>query len=295
MKINNTQIDDTYAEAFAMWSAKVIITAESDYWALGAAQAMTGMATSVIGCKCEAGIDVKLSADQTPDGRPGYSVLVFTMDKEGLGKRLIERIGQCVMTCPTTACFSGFDLEDSVNVGGALRYFGDGYQLSKKINNERFWRIPVFDGEFLISEKFGIKKSVGGGNFYILGEDSKSTLKAVTNCVQKMREVTNIILPFPNGVVRSGSKVGSKYKALVASTNHIYCPTIKGMINNSAIPENINSCYEVVIDGVSEADVFEAMKVGIQESAQEGVAQITAGNFGGKLGQYKFFLKDMIK
>ena len=166
MKINSTQVIDTYAEAFSMWSAKVIITAESDYWALGAAQAMTGFATSVIGCKCEAGIDAKLSADQTPDGRPGYSILVFTMDKEGLGKRLIERIGQCVMTCPTTACFSGFDLEDSVNVGGALRYFGDGYQLSKKINNERFWRIPVFDGEFLISEKFGIEL-VDSGDFYI--------------------------------------------------------------------------------------------------------------------------------
>ena len=160
MKINNTEIVDTYAEAFGMWSAKVIITAENDYWAEGAARAMTGMATSVIGCKCEAGIDMKLSPEDTPDGRPGYSILVFTMDKESLSKRLIERIGQCVMTCPTTACFSGYDSKETVNVGGALRYFGDGYQIGKKIQDKRYWRIPVFDGEFIIEESFGVSLSV---------------------------------------------------------------------------------------------------------------------------------------
>ena len=296
MKIKNTQIVDTYAEAFSMWSAEVIITAENDEWALAAAQAMTGFATSVIGCKCEAGINQKLSAKDTPDQRPGYSVLMFTIDKESLAKRLIERIGQCVMTCPTTACFSGYvDAEEFVNVGGALRYFGDGYQISKKINNIRFWRIPVFDGEFIIHENFGVKKSVGGGNFYILGEDSKSTLKAVKDAIDKMKKIQGVILPFPNGAVRSGSKIGSKYKAIVASTNHIYCPTLKGVIKDSLVPENVHSCLEVVIDAVSEEKIIEAMKVGINAAAQDGIMQITAGNCNGKLGQYKIFLKDLIK
>lgn len=295
MKINKTEIVDTYAEAFSMWSAKVIITAETDYWALGAAQAMTGFATSVIGCKCEAGIDQKLSKKETPDGRPGYSVLIFTIDKESLGKRLIERIGQCVMTCPTTACFSGYETVESVNVGGALRYFGDGYQIGKKIQNERYWRIPVFDGEFIIQENFGVKESVGGGNFYILGSDSKLCINILIEAIDKMKKVPGVILPFPNGVVRSGSKIGSKYKDIVASTNHIYCPTIKGVVKNSAVPENVHTCYEVVIDGINEECVSEAMRVGINAVAKEGVIQITAGNFGGKLGQYKFFLKDLIK
>tara|TARA_B100001996_G_scaffold375208_1_gene354844 strand:- start:579 stop:1466 length:888 start_codon:yes stop_codon:yes gene_type:complete len=295
MKINKTEIIDTYAEAFSMWSAKVIITAENDHWAHGAAQAMTGFATSVIGCKCEAGIDQKLSKKETPDGRPGYSVLIFTIDKESLGKRLIERIGQCVMTCPTTACFSGYETSDSVNIGGALRYFGDGYQIGKKIQNERYWRIPVFDGEFIIQENFGVKQSVGGGNFYILGSNQKSCINALTESIEKMKKIPGVILPFPNGAVRSGSKIGSKYKDLIASTNHIYCPTIKGVVKDSEVPENVNTCYEVVIDGINEECVSEAMKVGINTVAQDGVIQITAGNFGGKLGQYKFFLKDLIK
>ncbi len=295
MRIKNTEIVDTYAEAFSMWSSKVIITGENDYWALGAARAMTGMATSIIGCKCEAGIDLKLSPEETPDGRPGYSILVFTMDKESLRTRLIERIGQCVMTCPTTACFNGFDSEETVNVGGALRYFGDGFQISKKINGNRFWRIPVFDGEFLISEKFGIKKSVGGGNFYILGNSSKVCLDACYDAVKAMKKVENIIMPFPKGVVRSGSKVGSKYKALVASTNHAYCPTIKGFVKDSAIPDSVHICYEIVIDGVDEEAVTKAMKIGINTAARDGVIQITAGNFGGKLGQYKIYLKDLIE
>lgn len=294
MKINKTIIDDTYAEAFSMWSAKVIITAESDYWAMGAARAMTGMATSVIGCKCEAGIDLKLSPNETPDGRPGYSILVFTIDKESLGKRLIERIGQCVMTCPTTACYSGFESEETVNVGGALRYFGDGYQISKKINGKRFWRIPVFDGEFLVSEKFGIKRSVGGGNFYILGNNVTSCLEACYDAVKEMKKVENVIMPFPKGVVRSGSKVGSKYKDLVASTNHAYCPSIRGIVKSSSIPSNVSTCYEIVVDGADEMAVAKAMKVGINAAAREEVIQITAGNFGGKLGQYKFYLKDLI-
>ena len=294
MKINNTEIVDTYAEAFGMWSAKVIITAENDYWAEGAARAMTGMATSVIGCKCEAGIDMKLSPEDTPDGRPGFSILVFTMDKESLSKRLIERIGQCVMTCPTTACFSGYDSKETVNVGGALRYFGDGYQIGKKIQDKRYWRIPVFDGEFIIEESFGIQESVGGGNFYILGDNVSNCLDACYDAVKVMKRVENVIMPFPKGVVRSGSKVGSKYKDLVASTNHVYCPTIKGVIKDSAVPENVHTCYEIVVDGADEKAVAKAMKVGMHAAAKDGVVQITAGNFGGKLGKYKFFLKDLI-
>ena len=216
-------------------------------------------------------------------------------DKESLGKRLIERIGQCVMTCPTTACFSGYeDTDDTVNVGGALRYFGDGHQIGKKIKGERFWRIPVFDGEFIIQENFGVKKSVGGGNFYILGDNVSACLEACYDAVKAMKRIENVIMPFPKGVVRSGSKVGSKYKALIASTNHVYCPTIKGVIKDSAVPENVHTCYEIVVDGADEKAVADAMKVGMHAAAKDGVIQITAGNFGGKLGKYKFFLKDLI-
>jgi len=295
MKIKSTEIVDTFAEAFTMWSAEIIITAKNNEWALAAAQSITGFATSVIGCKCEAGINKKLGPKDTPDQRPGYSILIFSIDKNSLEKRLIERIGQCVMTCPTTSCFSGFSLDQSVNVGGALRYFGDGYQISKKINGRRIWRIPVMDGEFVIDELFGIKESVGGGNFYLLGKSPNQTLTAAKKSTEEIKKISGCIMPFPNGVVRSGSKVGSKYKTLPASTNELYCPTLKGIIDNSSLSEKINCVLEIVIDAIDYDTLSKSMKVGIKAGATPGIHTITAGNFDGKLGQHKIYLKDLIK
>ena len=169
MKIRGVVIEDTFAEAFTMRVARIIITGSSMRWVRAAALKLTGFATSVIGCKVEAGIERELSSSGTPDGRPGTSVLLMTMSKDDLGKRLIERIGQTVLTCPTTACYDGLpDAPDRVGVGSALRFFGDGFQGSKVIGGQRFWRIPVMEGEFLVQEKFGMIKGVGGGNFLIL-------------------------------------------------------------------------------------------------------------------------------
>jgi formylmethanofuran--tetrahydromethanopterin N-formyltransferase len=294
MKIKNTEIVDTFAEAFKMWGSRIIITAETRQWALAAARSMTGFATSVIGCKCEAGIERELTADETPDRRPGVSVLLFAMDAEGLGKRLVERVGQCVMTCPTTACFNGLESENTVMVGGQLRYFGDGHQLSKNIDNHRLWRIPVMDGEFLVSESFGVQPAVGGGNILILGKDMKTTLKAANAATKAMREIAGVILPFPDGVVRSGSKVGSKYKSLIASTNDAYCPTLRGVIENSAVVADANCVLEIVIDGLDENAVESAMRVGMHAAAKPGIQQITAGNYGGNLGQFKIYLKNLV-
>jgi len=294
MKIKNTEIVDTFAEAFKMWGSRIIITAETSQWALAAARSMTGFATSVIGCKCEAGIERELTEDETPDRRPGVSVLLFAMDAEGLGKRLVERVGQCVMTCPTTACFNGLESENTVMVGGQLRYFGDGHQLSKNIDNHRLWRIPVMDGEFLVSESFGVQPAVGGGNILILGKDLQTTLKAANAATKAMREIAGVILPFPDGVVRSGSKVGSKYKSLIASTNDAYCPTLRGVTEQSAVIPSVNCVLEIVIDGLDENAVESAMRVGMHAAAKPGIQQITAGNYGGNLGQFKIYLKNLV-
>ena len=275
-----------------MWGARVIVTAATKQWCQAAAQSMTGFATSVIGCKCEAGIESILSPDQTPDRRPGVSILLFAMDKASVGKRLLERIGQCVMTCPTTACFNGLDGEEIVQVGSQLRYFGDGFQGSKKLAERRFWRIPVMDGEFTVEESFAVQKSVGGGNIIILGTDEKKTLAAAGAAARAMGAVKDIILPFPNGVVRSGSKVGSRYKTLPASTNDAYCPTLKA-VTDSSLPADVNCALEIVIDGLTEEAVKQAMAVGIQAAAKPGIRQITAGNYGGNLGQYRINLHEL--
>lgn len=292
MKIKSTEIVDTFAEAFSMWGARVIVTAATRQWSQAAAQSMTGFATSVIGCKCEAGIERFLTPDETPDRRPGASILLFAMDKASVGKRLLERIGQCIMTCPTTACFNGLDGEETVQVGSQLRYFGDGFQGSKKLEDRRFWRIPVMDGEFTVEESFSVRKSVGGGNIIILGTNEKKTLAAAGAATRAMGTIGDIILPFPNGVVRSGSKVGSRYKALPASTNDAYCPTLKA-VTESSLPADVNCVLEIVIDGLTEDAVKQAMAAGIQAAAKPGIRQVSAGNYGGNLGQYKINLHDL--
>jgi formylmethanofuran--tetrahydromethanopterin N-formyltransferase len=294
MFIQSTEIIDTFAEAFGMWGTRVIITGEKPKWAMAAARAMTGFATSVIGCRCEAGIEAEIPAEETPDGRPGVSVLLFAGSAKGVGNRLVERIGQCVMTCPTTACYNGLDAEQSVIVGGKLRYFGDGYQASKVLGNQRLWRIPVMEGEFLIDESFGVQPAVGGGNFLVLGKDLSVTLDAVEAAVDAMR-IPNIILPFPDGVVRSGSKPGSKYKELPASTNEAYCPSLRGTAPKTELPEEVGCVLEIVIDGLDEQAVAESMRLGIQAAVREGVVQITAGNYGGNLGQFHLHLHELLQ
>jgi formylmethanofuran--tetrahydromethanopterin N-formyltransferase len=294
MFIQSTEIVDTFAEAFKMWGTRVIITAETPKWALAGARSMTGFATSVIGCKCEAGIEREMSPEETPDGRPGMSVLLFAFNADGVGNRLVERIGQCVMTCPTTACFNGLDAEKKVKVGGKLRFFGDGYQGSKLLADRRLWRVPVMEGEFVIEESFGVQPAVGGGNFLVLGRNLQVTLEAVEAAVEAMR-VPGVIMPFPDGVVRSGSKVGSKYKALPASTNDAYCPTLRGVAPRSQLPQDVNCVLEIVIDGLDEDAVRESMRLGVRAAAREGVVQITAGNYGGNLGQFHLGLHDILR
>jgi formylmethanofuran--tetrahydromethanopterin N-formyltransferase len=295
MQLNDAAVVDTFAEAFAMWGARVVITAETAEWARAAAQSMTGFATSIIGCKCEAGIETELPPGETPDGRPGVSVLLFSTSAEGLGKRLVERVGQCVMTCPSTACYSGLAGTETVVVGGQLRYFGDKYQMSKLLDGRRLWRVPVMDGEFLVDDRFGIQPAVGGGNILILGRDQAVTLRAAEAAVSAMRGTPGAILPFPGGVVRSGSKPKSRYSFLFASTNDAYCPTLRSVAPESQIPEGVGCVLEIVIDGLDLAAVETAMRRGMHAAAAAGATQISAGNYGGGLGQFQIALRPLLE
>jgi formylmethanofuran--tetrahydromethanopterin N-formyltransferase len=295
VNIRGVFIEDTFAEAFTMRVARLIITGRNHRWAREAALKLTGFATSVIGCKCEAAIERELPAGETPDGRPGFSVLFMTMSKDDLPKRLIERIGQTVLTCPTTACFDGLpEAADRVGVGSALRFFGDGFQASKVLGGERFWRIPVMEGEFLVQEKFGMVKGVGGGNFLMLARSADAALEAAEAAAAAMSGRTGVILPFPGGVVRSGSKVGSRrIKSMIASTNDAFCPTLRA-ITETQLPEGVNSVLEIVINGTDADAIATAMRAGIDAACREGVVAITAGNYGGKLGPHHFYLRKIM-
>ncbi len=295
MILNGVAIVDTFAEAFTMRVARIVITGRTAQWADTAATKLTGFATSVIGCKCEAAIERVLPAGETPDGRPGVSVLFLTMDKASLPEQLIVRLGQTVLTCPTTACFDGLpDVPDRLAVGKALRVFADGFQASKVIDGKRYWRLPVMEGEFLVAETFGMQKGVGGGNFLILAEDADAALAAAEAAVAAMTNRAGVILPFPGGVVRSGSKVGSKrYKAMVATTNDAFCPTLRPL-TATALPDGVNSVLEIVLDGTDAAAIEAAMQAGIRAACRPGVRQITAANFGGKLGPHHFYLRRIL-
>lgn len=295
LRLGEVTIVDTFAEAFPMTAARVIVTAETIDWARVAGTVMTGYATSVIACDAEAGIERELTPDATPDGRPGISVLLFAFNREGLEKALVKRVGQCVMTCPTTACYDGLDDRSKlVRVGGKLRRFGDGFQISKLIGGRRYWRIPVMDGEFVCEDEFGTVKGVGGGNILILGRTARATLAAAEHAVARIRGTGPVIMPFPGGVVRSGSKVGSKYKGQIASTNDAFSPTLRALVKTD-LPQGANCCYEIVIDGLTPEAVADAMKIALQAAATApGVLAISAGNYGGKLGPYHFRLSDCL-
>jgi len=295
VNINGVTIEDTFAEAFPMTGARLIVTAESPEWAQTAGRVATGYASSVIGCDVEAGIERIVPAEETPDGRPGVSLLMFAFNRDALQKAVVNRVGQCILTCPTTACYNGLPVvkDKSIRVGGNLRFFGDGHQFSKKLEGIRYWRLPVMDGEFVCEDVFGTMKGVAGGNFLLLGEDQAKALAAAESAVQAIGKLPNVIMPFPGGVVRSGSKVGSKYKKLRASTNDAYCPTLRGLVQ-SALPEGVNAVYEIVIDGLDLAAVEEATRTGVRAACQPGVLHITAGNYGGNLGPHHLHLRKLL-
>lgn len=297
LELHGVSICDTFAEAFGMTATRLVITADTREWAQTAAQQITGFATSVISCDCEAGIDTLISPDETPDGRPGVAVLMFAFNQKALQKAVANRVGQCVLTCPTTACFGGLEPgepSDRISVGGQLRYFGDGFQIAKRLGNRRFWRIPVMDGEFLCEDRVHTTSGVGGGNLILIGAESSATLAAATAAADAIREIAGVILPFPGGIVRSGSKVGSQYAKLKASTNDAYCPTLRAQVE-SKLPAEARCVYEIVIDGLSYEHVKSAMQAGLEAAAAaSGLLQITAGNYGGKLGPHHYPLRDLI-
>ena len=297
MQRHGVSIEDTFAEAFGMRATRVLITAVNSRWARHAAETMTGFATSVIGCGVEAGIERELTPGESPDGRPGISVLLFGMSTSDLAKHLERRAGQCVLTCPTTALFAGMDGEERLPLGKNLRYFGDGNQISKLIDGRRYWRVPVMDGEFLVEEDTGRRAAVGGGNFLVLARGLEQALAACEDAVEAMRRLPNVILPFPGGLVRSGSKIGSKYKSLMASTNDAYCPTLRGLVR-SQLTEEIGAVLEIVVNGLDAEDISAAMRAGMEavcaRGAEEGIVRISAGNYGGKLGQYHFKLREVM-
>lgn len=298
LEVNGVSIDDTFAEAFGMRATAIIITGPNRKWARQAAISMTGYATSVIGCGCEAAIDVELPPSATPDGRPGCRVMLFAVSTDELQKQLQNRLGQCVLTSPGSACFAGLEGPNQLKLGSALRYYGDGWQISKRLGGRHFWRVPVMDGEFFCEATTGMtKEAVGGGNLLLLAQSNPKALAAAEAAVAAIGKVSGAIMPFPGGIVRSGSKIGGKYKGMMASTNDAFAPTLRGVVKSELGPD-INAVLEIVIDGETSEAVAAAMRAGVKAITDlgpgKGASRISAGNYGGKLGKFHYHLKDML-
>lgn len=294
---NICTIEDTFAEMFGMWVGRVLITAENEKWANIAARTATGFASSIIMSPAEAGIEDTVPPNETPDRRPGTLIQIYHKTRLDLKAQMVLRIGQCIMTCPTTAAFDGLrEAKRRLKVGRSLRLFGDGFQKRDTLADRKVWRIPVMEGEFTVEDNFGATKAIAGGNLIIMAENTTTGLQAAEKAAEAITaKAKGVIMPFPGGVCRSGSKAGSiKYK-LKASTNHPYCPRLKGLVADSQIPDGVDCVYEIVINGLSLDVVKKAMAEGIRAAVKvPGVVRITAGNYGGKLGPYHAYLKEVL-
>ncbi|HIE34374.1 MAG TPA: formylmethanofuran--tetrahydromethanopterin N-formyltransferase [Candidatus Altiarchaeales archaeon] len=291
------EIDDTYAEAFEGLYSEILVTAKNSKWLMASVNSAIGFATSIVGCTCEAGIDRIIEPEDTPDGRIGaavqFWVASFCNDPvRALEHELICRIGQCILTAPTTAVFNFTDSEKGFEIGRKLGFFGDGFQNEEERFNRIIVNIPRMMGEFLIEKKINYSKGVMGGNLRFFADSEDSALKSAESAVDAINDINGVVTTFPGGVCASGSKVGSRYKFLKASTNCKLCPTLKPVIDDSMVPDGVESISEITVNGISESAVRKAMHSGIEASkGTKGLIKISAGNYGGKLGKYKIYLK----
>lgn len=293
---NIIEITDTFAEMFPLWAGRILITADTEKWALTAATVATGFAVSIIMSPAEAGIECTVPADQTPDKRPGALIQIYNRDRFELKNSFLTRMGQCILTCPTTKAFNGLmDTKRKIGVGRSLRFFGDGFEKRAMVGDRKCWKIPVMEGNFYVEDTFGVQEAIAGGNFMIMGETHEATLKAAEAAVEAIRsKVKDVVLPFPGGIARSGSKAGSMKYKLKASTSHTFCPSIKDQVPDTVVPPNAVSVLEIVINGLNLEAINNAMRVGVEAACLPGIVKITAGNYGGKLGPFKANLKDAI-
>jgi len=298
LKFGKTEVEDTFAEAFDIWVSRILITAKNEKWALEAANSAIGFATSIIFCPAEAGIEKAVTAKETPDNRPGVIIQICHPSKKKLEEQVLERVTQCILTCPTTAVFNALPGGELVfDTGKKTKFFGDGFESKGELAGRTVWHVPVMEGDFAIEESFGAKKGVGGGNMLIFGKTPEAALEAAEAAIKAIRKVDGVITPFPGGICRSGSKVGSlKYsKFLKASTNHPFCPTLRGKAPDFKLPDDVQSVYEIVVDGVSIESVKSATAAGIRAAASvTGIKRITAANYGGTLGPHKVYLKEVL-
>jgi formylmethanofuran--tetrahydromethanopterin N-formyltransferase len=298
MELRGTRIDEAACEIFGLWASRLVVTAADRDWLAAATQAATGYGTSIIGCDAEAGLEQQFAPEVTPDGRPGAALAFFGRRRSALIQAVQNRTGQCLLTCPTTTVFDGLgpDAERTFDLGRWLRYFGDGHQYQTTAAGRTGWALPVMSGEFFCQATAGLTHGFGGATVFICGQSEPTTRAAAKQAADALAPMPGIITPFPGGVCRAGSKVGSRYQSLVASTNDAYCPTLRGHEHTEVeLHETVNCVYEIVINGFTQSVVCDAVRQTVQQAAGEGIVEISTGAHGGKLTGTRLELRDIMQ
>ena len=294
------EIEDTYAEGFRSIYAEVLITARDRRWLDHAVAAATGHASSTILCDCEAGL--VRHTDQTPDGRPGAicQFHVPRFDKKRvrtLELALIARLSQNVLTCPTAAVFDHLNASiperdreaghAAYEIGRKIGFFGDGFQFDDTRHGRDITVVPIMGGEFLMDRHFGWADGVMGGNLWLMGESVDAALAATELGTAAVAPLEGVITPFPGGIASSGSRAGSTYDFLFASTNVPFCPTLRGHAEvQSELPDGVQSVMEIIINGRDLQVITAATRTAIDAAKEaDGLIKITAGNYNGRLGK----------
>jgi formylmethanofuran--tetrahydromethanopterin N-formyltransferase len=295
-------VEDTYAEAFKSLYGRILVTAANRKWLDATCFAATGHASSTILCDCEAGIENYIDGvsenQKTPDGRPGaylqFHVPRFRKDRvEHLERVMMARISQNILTCPTARCFNALDTDPYYKLGRKIAFFGDGHQFRDVRFGCEGWVIPILGGEFFLSRRFGYADGLMGGNVWFMGSNEATAIEAAEKAAAAADQCPGVITTFPGGIASSGSKAGSSYKFLIASTYAEFCPTLRDKLGEaSRVPEGVHSIMEIIVNGVDLPAVAQACHQAVAAAqSTSGLVRISAGNYGGRLGKSFIYLR----
>lgn len=297
LELNGVPVDDTYCEAFDGVYSRIIVTAKHKWLLKRAAYSATALPSTVFG-EAEGGVEKWLNPQETPDGRLGAICQIWVQKSKKfldvLMREMGKRIRQGILVVPTTRVFNAtegdgtFDAE--INVGRC----GDGYEWEEEMWGRKVIRIPIMFGEFVIERYIGYAEGIAGGNIWYFCESEEAALEAGEAAVEALKDVDGVITSFD--ICSAGSKPETKYPEIGPTTNHYFCPTLKGKIPDSKVPDGVKSIPEIVINGITRESVEKAMFVCMDVVSKiDGVVRISAGNYGGKLGQHKIYLKEILE
>lgn len=303
-KADKAEIEDTYAEAFEGIFSRVIVTADDQKTLQKAAEDATATPSIVIG-RVEGGIERWLSEEETPDKRKG-AILQFwgginpkkplSDSVQKFETELSYRIRQDILVKPFTAIFDALPkFEEKLDMMERVGHCGDGFEWVEKRYEREMIVVPIMVPDFLIERYIGYALGVMGANFWIMCKTKETVKKSGEKALEAISKVEEVIAPFE--VCSAGSKPETNFPWIGPTTNHPYCPSLKKRLGKeSRVPESVNYIPEIVINGISMEAVKKAMKAGIEAVLNvDGVVKVSAGNYGGKLGRYKVYLRELFE